>query len=84
MITEHTAPLADATHVGLTVAHLLVILVLLGLLALFVGTLVSIVRSELSWGMKLVWVALAFVAPVLGTALWLLIGRRDAQRRAFG
>ncbi|MFI2187392.1 PLDc N-terminal domain-containing protein [Streptomyces sioyaensis] len=55
--------------------------VLLGGLAWFFGALISIVGSNLSGGMKLVWVAFAFMAPFLGCLLWFLIGRHDAQRR---
>ncbi|MFI0712922.1 PLD nuclease N-terminal domain-containing protein [Streptomyces inhibens] len=55
--------------------------VVLGALALFFGALLSIVRSDLTGGMKLVWVAFAFMAPFLGCLLWFLVGRRDAQRR---
>lgn len=55
--------------------------VVVGALALFFGALLSIVRSDLAGGMKLVWVVLALMAPFLGSLLWFLIGRRDAQRR---
>ncbi|MGY5129343.1 PLD nuclease N-terminal domain-containing protein [Streptomyces nigrescens] len=55
--------------------------VVLGGLAWFFGALLSIVRSDLTGGMKLVWVAFAFIAPFLGCLLWFLVGRRDSQRR---
>ncbi|MFD9207417.1 PLDc N-terminal domain-containing protein [Streptomyces sioyaensis] len=58
-----------------------VAVLLIGGLAWFFGALISIVGSNLSGGMKLVWVAFAFVAPFLGCLLWFLIGRHDAQRR---
>ncbi|MDC0769490.1 PLD nuclease N-terminal domain-containing protein [Streptomyces sp. HD] len=54
---------------------------MLGVLAMYFGTLLSIVRSDLTGGMKLVWVVFALMAPVLGSLLWYLVGRRDAQRR---
>ncbi|KPC60675.1 PLD nuclease N-terminal domain-containing protein [Streptomyces chattanoogensis] len=51
-------------------------------LALYFGGLLSIVRSDLTGGMKLVWLVFALMAPFLGSLLWFFIGRRDAQRRA--
>ncbi|MEV8018829.1 PLDc N-terminal domain-containing protein [Streptomyces sp. NPDC086554] len=56
--------------------------VLAGALALYFGALLSIVRSELTGGMQLVWLIFALMAPFLGSLLWFRIGRRDAQRRA--
>ncbi|MFJ5680081.1 PLD nuclease N-terminal domain-containing protein [Streptomyces sp. NPDC093097] len=44
--------------------------------ALFVGALVSILKARMDGGMKLVWVVFAFIAPILGSLLWFLIGRR--------
>ncbi|MFF8844987.1 PLD nuclease N-terminal domain-containing protein [Streptomyces sp. NPDC015127] len=55
--------------------------VVLGALALFFGALLSIVRSDLTGGMQLVWVVFALMAPFLGSLLWFLIGRRGTQRR---
>ncbi|ANZ20929.1 Phospholipase_D-nuclease N-terminal [Streptomyces noursei ATCC 11455] len=54
----------------------------LGVLALYFGGLLSIVRSDLTGGMKLVWLVFALIAPFFGSLLWFLIGRRDAERRA--
>ncbi|WP_405844857.1 PLD nuclease N-terminal domain-containing protein [Streptomyces platensis] len=48
---------------------------------LFVGALISIVRARMDGGMKLVWLVFAFVAPFLGSLLWLLIGRRRLTPR---
>lgn len=53
----------------------------LACLVLFISTLVSILRSPLAAGMKLVWIILAFLAPFLGPLCWFVIGRKDAQRR---
>ncbi|MEV5880626.1 PLD nuclease N-terminal domain-containing protein [Streptomyces sp. NPDC052101] len=50
-------------------------------LALYFGALLGIVRSDLTTGMKLVWVAFTLMTPFLGSLLWFLIGRRDAQPR---
>ncbi|MEU1407705.1 PLD nuclease N-terminal domain-containing protein [Streptomyces sp. NPDC005728] len=55
--------------------------VAVGALTLYFGALLSIVRSDLTGGMKLVWVVFALMAPFLGSLLWFLVGRRDAQRR---
>ena len=56
----------------------LVAVVVLAFAVLFLSALVSIVRSPLTGGMKLVWVIFAFCAPFLGSVLWFLFGRRDA------
>ncbi|MGW1376059.1 PLD nuclease N-terminal domain-containing protein [Streptomyces sp. NPDC002446] len=53
----------------------------LGVLALYFGALLSIVRSDVTGGMKLVWLAFALVAPFFGCLLWFLVGRRNAQHR---
>lgn len=55
---------------------------IVGCLVLFFGALLSIVRSDLTGGMKLVWIVFALAAPFLGCLLWFLVGRRDSQRRA--
>ncbi|MFR9731774.1 PLD nuclease N-terminal domain-containing protein [Saccharopolyspora sp. MS10] len=59
-----------------------VLLVALAFLVFFVAALISILGSEHTGGMKLVWVVLAFIAPFLGPLLWFVIGRSDARRRA--
>lgn len=53
----------------------------LGVLALHFGGLLSIVRSDLPGGMKLVWIVFALMAPFLGCLLWFLVGRRNAEHR---
>ncbi|WNV89039.1 PLD nuclease N-terminal domain-containing protein [Umezawaea sp. Da 62-37] len=58
----------------------LMIAVALGFLVLFVAALVSVLRSRLSGGMKLVWVVFAFCAPFLGSLLWFVVGRKNAER----
>ncbi|MGW2426547.1 PLD nuclease N-terminal domain-containing protein [Streptomyces sp. NPDC001709] len=52
-----------------------------GVLALYFGALLGIVRSDLTGGMKLVWFVFALVAPFLGCLLWFLVGHRDARHR---
>uniref|UniRef100_UPI0031E1DB23 PLD nuclease N-terminal domain-containing protein n=1 Tax=Streptomyces hawaiiensis TaxID=67305 RepID=UPI0031E1DB23 len=53
----------------------------LAYLVLFISTLVSILRSPLTVGMKLIWMIFAFIAPLLGSLCWFVIGRKDARRR---
>jgi hypothetical protein len=54
-----------------------VFLVVLGCALLFIAAFVSVLRSPLPVGLKLVWVVFAFGAPFLGGLLWFLIGRRS-------
>ncbi|GGX09909.1 PLD nuclease N-terminal domain-containing protein [Streptomyces noursei] len=54
----------------------------LGVLVVYFGGLLSIVRSDLTGGMKLVWVVFALMFPFFGCLLWFLVGRRDSRRRA--
>ncbi|WP_369392250.1 PLD nuclease N-terminal domain-containing protein [Streptomyces sp. CG1] len=74
----HQMALASTSHIGIACAGAAVVL---GALALYFGALLSIVRSDLTGGMKLLWAAFAVMAPYFGSLLWFLIGRRDAQRR---
>ncbi|GHI02717.1 hypothetical protein AQI88_41755 [Streptomyces cellostaticus] len=74
----HQLALASTGNIMITCAGAAVGL---GALAFYFGALLSIVRSGLTGGMKLAWGAFALMAPYLGSLLWFLIGRRDAQRR---
>ncbi|MCS7479542.1 PLD nuclease N-terminal domain-containing protein [Umezawaea endophytica] len=56
-------------------------LVVLALAALFIGALVSVLRSGMTGGMKVVWVVFAFCAPFLGPVLWFLVGKKDVEGR---
>lgn len=56
-------------------------LAVLALAVLFVAALVSVLRSRLTGGMKVVWVLFAFWAPLLGPVLWFLLGAKDAGAR---
>lgn len=58
-----------------------VFLVVLGFALLFIAAFVSVLRSPLPVGRKLVWVVFAFCAPFLGSLLWFLI-RRDSRGQA--
>jgi hypothetical protein len=65
-------------------AHILGATAILGVIvayALFVlAAVVSVLRSPLSGGMKLVWFVFVWVAPFVGSLLWFLIGRGNATR----
>ncbi len=54
---------------------------LIALLVLFVVVVISILKSELSLGMKVLWVLFVFWMPVVAWFAWYLIGRPDARRR---
>jgi heme/copper-type cytochrome/quinol oxidase subunit 2 len=64
----------DLPHLALAV---LICLVLAGMALIFLGSLVSVLRSRLSLGMKLVWFVLIFAVPLIGCVLWFLVGRRQ-------
>jgi hypothetical protein len=51
---------------------------LIGLLALilFIVALISILGSGLSTGMKIVWVLVVLLLPIIGAILWFLIGKK--------
>lgn len=73
---------AGATAVSvLTIA--VPLLALLTYVVLFVAALISILCSGHSGGMKLAWLIFAFIAPFIGSALWFLVGRRDANRPTY-
>jgi len=79
MDTNHVlAPQSTALNWAFAAA---IVVVLLGLLLFFLGALVSVLRSDLTGGMKVVWVLFAFWAPFLGPLVWFLLGKRDAERR---
>ncbi|MEU5547915.1 PLD nuclease N-terminal domain-containing protein [Streptomyces sioyaensis] len=82
MSHEHQIILAAAGDRLLTYAPAAAAVILtLAYVGLFVSALISIIRSALSGGMKLIWVVFAFIAPFIGSSLWFLIGRRDSRRR---
>ncbi|GAB3248092.1 PLDc N-terminal domain-containing protein [Kineosporia babensis] len=61
-----------------------IVLFLLALVALFVVVLVSVLGSDLSAGMKVLWVLFIFWMPVVAWFAWYLIGRPDSRRRRPG
>ncbi|WP_243792946.1 PLD nuclease N-terminal domain-containing protein [Saccharopolyspora gloriosae] len=74
------AAVDNSTH---TVWNVLILigfgLVAVGFLALFIGALVSIFRSETDSATKAVWALIALMAPVLGCLLWFVFGRSSAR-----
>ncbi|MBE9376625.1 PLDc_N domain-containing protein [Saccharopolyspora sp. HNM0983] len=80
MHTLLTTSDAGASALGLLLLGLAA-LAALAYVVLFVAALISIVCSAHTAGMKLAWLVFAFVAPFLGSALWFLVGRRDAERQ---
>lgn len=60
----------------------LIFVVLAGMVLIFLGSLISVLRSRLSLGMKLVWFVLIFAVPLIGCVLWFLVGRRQPSPQA--
>jgi hypothetical protein len=58
-----------------------VLALVLGYAYLVIGALVSIVKSRMEGGMKLVWCVFVFVAPFLGSLAWFWVGRKSAEAR---
>ncbi|MET9465446.1 MULTISPECIES: PLD nuclease N-terminal domain-containing protein [unclassified Streptomyces] len=78
----HEMTLAATSERAISVAAVGVLAVVaIAYVAFFVAAVVSIARSGLAGGLKLGWVVFAVVAPFLGSLLWFLVGRRDAQRQ---
>jgi hypothetical protein len=48
-----------------------------------VGAFISALFSPASAGMKLVWLVFIVIAPFIGSALWFLAGKRNAQETAY-
>ncbi|MBT0772827.1 hypothetical protein KIH74_28050 [Kineosporia sp. J2-2] len=59
-------------------SHLLVLALAAGLLVLFVRVLISILRSGLSTGMKVLWILFVLWVPLIAWFAWYLIGRPAA------
>ena len=45
-------------------------------LILFIIALISIIQSGLSIGMKILWIAIVLLLPVIGLILWFLLGSK--------
>ncbi|MCU1716212.1 PLDc N-terminal domain-containing protein [Pseudomonas sp. 5P_3.1_Bac2] len=55
---------------------------LLGLviLALDIWAILSVIKSSASLGVKLVWIVLIVILPVLGLIIWVLFGPRGSLK----
>lgn len=61
---------------GLVAALLIgAVVVTLAVVVLIIAAVFSILFSGLDVAMKLVWIVLVFLAPLIGALLWFLIGR---------
>ncbi|MDQ0960731.1 4-amino-4-deoxy-L-arabinose transferase-like glycosyltransferase [Streptomyces sp. B4I13] len=80
-LVHHMTLAATSVEVAGAAVTLAFILCGFAAVVLFISALVSILKSRLTGGMKLVWIVFAFAAPFLGSLCWFVIGRKDAQRR---
>jgi Phospholipase_D-nuclease N-terminal len=71
---------ADAARsAGSVVGVVLAVVICVGLLALFVAALLSVLRSPRLTGTgRVVWIIAVFVFPLLGPLAWFLVGRRSS------
>lgn len=79
--------LTDSMPVETGVAALLVLgalVVALAVLGLIIAAVFSILLSRLDVPMKLVWIVLVCLAPLIGALLWFLIGRNRVPAQQFG
>ncbi|NMI00971.1 PLDc_N domain-containing protein [Pseudonocardia sp. K10HN5] len=76
-----TATSTPAQDQGILGGALIAVTAIAGVafVVLVVAAVISIIRSELGAGMKLVWIVFVVVAPFLGSLAWFAVGRRDAQ-----
>lgn len=51
--------------------------IVLACVVLVLGAIISVLRSPLSGGMKLVWFVFVVAAPFVGSILWFLVGKRQ-------
>ncbi|WP_207203719.1 PLD nuclease N-terminal domain-containing protein [Actinomyces minihominis] len=81
MLAQLTATLLPMSTTGQQAASvgmsILIIVASIAYLALFIGALVSIVRSDkYTTGMKALWILICFIAPFVGSLVWFLFGRK--------
>ncbi|AFR08988.1 MULTISPECIES: PLDc N-terminal domain-containing protein [Nocardiopsis] len=70
----------DETLIAIVLGAL-VVLGFLAVVGLVVAAVFSILFSQLDGGMKIVWLILVILAPVIGALLWFLIGRSRSRSR---
>jgi hypothetical protein len=66
--------IGGALLIGALVAYVLLV----------VGAFFSALFSSATAGMKLVWIVFIVIAPFIGSLLWFLVGKRNAQEAAYG
>jgi len=83
MITliAHTTTSTDQTWGFLGAAGIIAVFAAYALLV--IGAFFSALFSSASGGMKLVWIVFIVIAPFIGSALWFLVGKRNAQEAAY-
>ncbi|MFE9373071.1 PLD nuclease N-terminal domain-containing protein [Streptomyces sp. NPDC006711] len=74
-----TALAADVQNISRPLAVLVPFIILVAI-ALYVSALISIISSRAGNGMKFAWIIFCFIAPVVGSLLWFLVGRRNVLR----
>lgn len=61
-------------------SHLVILVLVLGLMALFVVALVSIGGAAATGTEKAVWVLITLLFPLIGPIVWFAVGRRGAGK----
>ncbi|MFG1905919.1 PLDc N-terminal domain-containing protein [Kribbella sp. NPDC048928] len=82
MMLLQTATQTDQTF-GV-IGGALLIGALVAYVLLVVGAFFSALFSSATAGMKLVWIVFIVIAPFIGSLLWFLVGKRNAQEAAYG
>lgn len=82
MMLLQTASQTDQTF-GV-IGGALLIGALVAYVVLVVGAFFSALFSSATAGMKLVWIVFIVIAPFVGSLLWFLVGKRNAQEAAYG
>ncbi|MBN9176680.1 MAG: PLDc_N domain-containing protein [Microbacterium sp.] len=73
---EEGAHDSDRTGRRLALPHVLILILVIGSLALWVGALVSIGASKASGAEKAIWILVALLFPFVGSIAWFVFGRR--------
>lgn len=81
MMLLQTATQTDQTF-GV-IGGALLIGALVAYVLLVVGAFFSALLSSATAGMKLVWIVFIVIAPFIGSLLWFMVGKRNAQEAAY-
>ena len=79
-LIAHTTSSTDS---GLWIFGAVELAVLAAYVLLVIGAFFSALFSAASGGMKLVWIIFIVIAPFIGSLLWFLVGKRNAQEAAY-